>query len=269
MINTKLVIIILFLLLPLPLLALDKLPPTAAKARALVEAGNYKEARKVLDTGLKANPLDDELHLLLGLLLLETKDYLGADAHLKDAANLNPRHAKRIGALWEKMGREAAAAGRVEQAAGFYSKAVSHDKTLGKKLGGELLAKLSRAEDRNFRARLVNRITPWVGAGEAARATAEYETGRLGVPRAIALDNPGWSLVANLKEGDEVHYLSTAPVRQKDNGALRILPAATAAPVTLKLDKSDLAEKESTPFSLARHDGPATVYVWIFPAEEK
>ena len=241
------------------------LAPRMEEARKLMRQERWEGAAALLTRQLEEKPLDATAHLLLGRTLLAKGDLPLADRHLTDAGNLDHALRPEVAKVWAEEGKRALATGNLERAGATYAKAVALTPTLGPHLGRELLAATREEADPLRRARVVQRLMDWVGDQTILTASVEYYKRQWGPARTVDLSLPGWAELPRLQAGDKVHYLAEHALRQRDNATIRILPAAVVAPVTLTIEPRDMAGKADTLFTLAQHQIPTRVYLWIIP----
>lgn len=237
----------------------------ADEGLALMREGKWKEAEKIFAARAVKNASDAESRLNLGVCRLKLGDFAGADAALADAVAANPTFTDSVARAWKNEGSQALKEGKPDRALALYAKALVLTPSEAPLLGRELMEAAAGMTDETERARIVARAARWAGAEAAAEYTARYFRGRLGPARTTSLDASGWARIGQLRPGDTVYYLSTEPLRQKDEGTIRILPAAVELPVKLVIEEKDTKGKGTTEFWLGKHDKPAKVYFWLLP----
>ncbi len=234
-------------------------------AGALMAAGKYGEAAREYEERLRKKSDDTVTRLYLGRCLLKKGDISGADENIDAAVTKNPLLTAEAARIWSEEGEIALNGDATERALAMFSKAVAYDPSLKAHLGASMLARAAAIGVPAMRARIVARIAPWVGTEEAVKASAEYYRERLGPPRVVVLDLPGWAELANVRSGDELHYLSAEPLMEKNSGAARIMPESAAVPLKLVFGPQDMGASGSTTVLLSRHKNPTKVYLWIIP----
>lgn len=235
---------------------------------ALMAKGRYREAAEHYKNRVEERPDEPVTRLRLGICLLKIKDYGEADRHIDQAVEKDKSLAAEAASAWEEEGRAALASNEKERALGMYLKAGYYSPKLRPALGMELLKAADGETEPAPRARIVAKIADWAGRAETAKASAEWFAKKLGPPREVTLDIAGWAQLATLKPGDEIYYLSAEPLRQRNEGAVRILPEAHALPVKLVLEKRDTGGKDKTPVWISKHLSPTKVYIWIIPGAD-
>lgn len=232
---------------------------------SLMAKGRYREAAEYYRNRVAERPGEPATRLRLGICLLKIKNYPEADTAIDEAVEKDKTLAVEAAGAWEEEGRAALTEGMKERALGMYLKAAYYSPALKQELGAELLKAADRETEPDARARIVSKITEWVGRADATSASAAWFSRKFGPPREVNLDIPGWAILTTLKPGDEIYYLSAEPLRQKNEGAVRILPEAHALPVKLVIEKSDTGGKDRTPVWISKHLKATRVYLWIIP----
>ncbi len=200
-----------------------------------------------------------------GAIALKTGDLITADSNFENAVRVDAKTKPEISTLWRSAGETALEGGKITRAAAFFAKAILYDERVAPRLGELLLKGAATMDNERKRAGIVTRAIGWAGAEAALEASVEYYTQRLGPPRKVFLEHAGWTELATLQPGDEIHYLSSVTFRQKDAGTTRIMPPTIAETTRLALQPADAAGRDSTPVWLARHRVPTRVYIWLLP----
>lgn len=241
-----------------PALALDE-------GASLMMDGRWREAEKHYAERAGRNASDADARLNLGICRLRLGDFGGADAAFADAVAANPTFSQGVARTWKMEGTRALKDGKPDRALAFYAKALVLTPSEAPALGTELLEAADRLEDETERARIVSRAAKWAGAEEAAHRSALYFRKKLGPARSASLDETGWAKIGKLRTGDRLYYLSTEPIRQKDGGSLRILPATVEIPLRLTVEEKDTNGTGETDVLLGKHEKPARVWFWLMP----
>lgn len=237
----------------------------AAEGELLMREGRYRDAAKVFSAKAAKNASDGASRLNLGICLLKLGDFTGADAALADAVAANPNFTESVSRAWKEEGAASIRQGKPDRALALYAKALLLTPSDAPELGKNLIAAADALEDETARARIVARASRWAGAEYAVESSATWFRKKLGLPRKAALDEEGWANIGAVRPGDAIYYLSNEPVRQRDAGSIRILPASIEAPLKLVVEVKDTLGAEKTEIWLGKHDKAAKVFYWLIP----
>ena len=111
------------------------------KAKEFMAAGMYPQAIELLNKRIQAKPDDGEAHFNLGVCLLNTGDFRGADERFASAVRLKPDFGFQIGGEFKKAADVAMQEGNTNKAIGLYANALKYQPDLKEPIGNALVEK--------------------------------------------------------------------------------------------------------------------------------
>jgi tetratricopeptide (TPR) repeat protein len=189
-------------------------------------------------------------------------DFLLAEEQFDLAVKAEPRLNEEVGSLWFEEGVRKISKGEFDSAAAIFSKAVYFNGDLAPRAGEALLKAGAEVSAENQRMRLAHRAIPLSGAAAVLASSLDWYEKRLGPAKKVVIENPGWVTLGEVGAGGALRYLSEFPFLERNGDTMRIMPEAVERVMELRFDSAP------SELMVSRQKEPATVYLWIIPAEK-